>query len=84
MNIGYTCNCDQCNGTLEPDYPPECPETCASMRRCPDGCGGCAGNVGPNCEHCKFHVPDDCDCPTPAEIRADREEARAEARRDDR
>ena len=50
---GWTCNCAQCNGTLEPPEAPECPETCASMLR--DG--------------------DDCDCPTPEEIKADRAEA---------
>lgn len=80
----WTCNCAQCNGTLEAPEAPDCPETCASMRRCPDGCGGCSCHLAPPCTHCMTHEAGECDCLTKAEIRADRAEARADAARDDR
>ena len=112
------CNCRQCNGTLEPDYPEECPDSCASMQE-PTECGECEElmeecvcwiygtwacygigfwatwgwrlcNVLRRMEWVKgFRGPSktpaaaaECDCPSPAEIRADRAEARAEARED--
>ena len=78
----YTCNCAQCNGTLEPPEAPECPETCASMRRCPHDCGGCSCYLAAPCTHCMTHEADECDCPSLKEIRADRDEARADARSD--
>jgi hypothetical protein len=65
-------------------FPPDCPETCASMRSCPATCGGCACHLVPPCTHCLTHEAGDCDCPSLKEIRADRAEARADARRDDR
>ena len=112
------CNCRQCNGTLEPDYPEECPDSCASMQE-PTECGECEEIIEecvcwlfPEWAH-PFHGPiprfvwgccyfmrrfqwthgfrgpsktpaaaAECDCMSPAEIRADREEARAEARED--
>ena len=64
-------------------FPPDCPDSCASMRSCLDGCGGCACHLAAPCSHCIGHEPGDCDCPTKAEIAAERAEARAEARRED-
>ena len=140
MNFGYTCNCAQCNGTLEPDYPPDCPDSCASMQE-PTECGECEEDLDacvcwlyfvphtwwhysygrwtkegyvlawyrwldPRCWAYRagyglsefmrcfqwthgFRGPSktpaavaECDCPSPEEIKAERAEARAEARED--
>lgn len=94
VNIGYTCNCAQCNGTLEPPEAPECPDLCRSMQVVYSECGG----VG-RCEcfpdtlrgwlnawwqgPCAVDPSPECDCPSPQEIAEDRAEARAEAMRDD-
>lgn len=92
--IGYTCNCPQCSGTLEPDYPEECPDSCRSMQVVYSECGG----VG-QCEcfpdtlrgrlalwwqgPCAVDLSPECECPTADEIAENRAEARAEATRDD-
>ena len=85
------CHCQQCNGTLEPDYPEECPDTCASMVVVHEKCGGIGG-----CE-CFLHkhlgikacaeVPaQNCDCPTAEDIASDKADAVEHAResREDR
>lgn len=63
-------------------FPPDCPDSCASMRYCPPGCGGCACHMIAPCAHCEDHEPGDCDCPSPEEIRAERAERLAELRED--
>lgn len=89
----YSCPCAQCNGTLEPNYPEDCPDTCRSKQNVHVECGStrackcfprtllgrlCMWLVGP----CGIEEDPECDCPAPAEIRAEREERRAEARSD--
>ena len=72
-------------------FPPECPDSCRSMQVVYSDCGG----VG-RCEcfpdtlrgrlagflqgACAVDEDPACDCPTPAEVRAERDEARDEAR----
>ncbi len=88
------CNCPSCNGDGHPDVE-ECPDSCRSMQVVYSGCGGVGececfpdtlrGRLalwwqGP----CGAVDPSPaCDCPTESEIREERAEARAEARRDD-
>ena len=62
-------------------FPADCHDSCASMRECPDDCAGCICDGG-ECRHCEQHIPGDCDCPSPDEIRAERAERRAEERAD--
>ena len=64
-------------------FPPDCPDACASMRSCPDDCGGCSCHLAPPCGHCEEHEPGDCDCAErAAEAKADAAEARADRERD--
>lgn len=63
-------------------FPPDCPDACASMRSCPDKCGGCSCHLSPPCSHCTEHIPCECDCPTKEEREADRAEAMADAAKD--
>ncbi len=64
-------------------FPPDCPDDCASMRSCPDGCGGCACHLTPPCSHCMEHEAGECDCAErKAEAKADAAEAARERRED--
>ena len=83
MNIGYTCNCAQCSETLEPDYPEECPETCASNHPVYGTDGTLWGQLRGWLFGAYIIDPSpECDCPTADEIAEDRAEARADARED--
>ena len=90
VTLGSTCNCPQCSGTLEAPEAPECPETCASWHPLHSKCGAlmddcqCFLHKYLGFSPCEFDAAPECDCPSPKEIKDDREEARAEARRDDR
>ena len=87
-----TCNCRSCRGD-GPDDPEECPDSCHSMQVVYSECGGIGacecfpktlrGRLalwwqGP----CEIDPEPECDCLSPEEIKADRAEARAEARED--
>ncbi len=88
----WQCNCAQCRGDGPPD-PPECPDTCQSMQVFYAGCGGIGechcfpptwrGMLnrwwqGP----CEIDPEPTCDCPSAADIRAERAERCYEAERD--
>lgn len=60
----------------------ECPESCASMRSCPNDCPGCTCDGNNECKHCMDHLPDDCDCPTDEEIACERADYLRDARED--
>ena len=83
-----SCRCPSCNGD-GPDYPDECPDTCASMTVTYEKCGGvgeciCFLHRFLGLAACAEETTADCDCPSPEEIAEDRAEARADARADDR
>jgi len=63
-------------------FPGDCPDSCASMLSCPQTCEGCSCFQDAPCSHCVDHLPGDCDCPSPEEIKAERAERRAEERED--
>lgn len=77
-------------------FPPDCPDECASMREVHSECGSmgecrCYDGAGLNFwtllrawwrGPCGLDGPAECDCPSLAEIKAERAERRAEARED--